>query len=159
MIKAVFLIIMLLTYGYMQNLNIVNHENLTDSFKYSTSINLFIDGDKTTYSKTDAEFESILSCLNDLTNGSHEMPAYGVSLDYETKKAIASGVWLELNFDEYNKVNDLPFTSLLIEVNKDFYAFNLIRKQKGGYTGRCFHLSLNNKNMESLHSLLTSLEK
>lgn len=158
MLKAVCLIIFLLTFSFMQNSNFINHENVIDCFSNVTSINIYIDNEKSSFSKDDDEFSSILSALNSLTNESHEMPAFSVSLDYETKKAIKSGAWLELNFNCNHAVNDMPFSSLLIEVDESFYGFNLIRKYSGKYEGRCFYLNLNDKNMSSLYSILTSLQ-
>ena len=157
MLRAVCLIIILLTCNYMQNLNIINHENIIDCFSHASSINIYIDNEKTTFIKGSDEFINILSALEMLTQDSHEMPAFSVSLDYETKKAIKDGVWLELNYSSKQAVNELPFSSLLIEVNENYYGFNLIRKQNGKYEGRCFYLNLNNKNMSALHSYLISL--
>lgn len=158
MLKAVCLIIFLLTFSFMQNSSFVNHENIIDCFSSVTSINIYIDNEESSFTKNDDEFSIVLSTLTSLTNDSHEMPAFSVSLDYETKRAIKSGVWLELNFDCNHAVNEMPFSSLLIEVDKNFYGFNLIRKYNGKYEGRCFYLNLNDKSMSSLYSALTSIQ-
>ena len=85
----------------------------------------------------------MLNALEDICTGAFDMPAFGVSLDGETREAMKSGYWLELLFDGEHNFNKMNFEALLINVNSDYTGFNIIRKVNGKYEGRCFFLNLN----------------
>lgn len=129
---------------------------LTDKFALATAITIYDNDETFSFSKGDDKFESVLSSLKFITQNSHEMPGFAVSLDNETKQAIQSGRWLELEFKKTQKYNDMPFDSLLIEVSKDYSGFNLIRKTNGKYEGRCFYLNLS-QNMQPLYDTIESI--
>ena len=88
---------------------------------------------------------------------SHQMPAFGVSLDDLTRQEMQTGVWLEFTFDKTCYNSDMPFDSLLINIQNDFTGFNIIRKYQNKYDGRCFYINLIDKNMTNLYNLLSSL--
>lgn len=119
-----------------------NFETITESFDSAVCIYLYVDGEKTTFNKGDQKYEQILNSLKKITDGAYDMPAFGVSLDGETRKSINTGFWIELEFETTLECNGMLFESLLIEVNSGYGGFNLIRKTNGKYDGRCFYLQL-----------------
>lgn len=130
--------------------------SITDYFHFSTSINLFVDGNKQTFEKGDNKYELLLSSLLAITKNALDMPAYAVAENQGTLTQRKKGTWIELEFSSVYEFNELPFDALLIEVNKTFSGFNLIRKQNGKYDGRCFYLRLQN-NMQTLSEAIKSL--
>ena len=67
------------------------------------------------------------------------MPAFGVSLDYETQNELKQGEWLQVNFSFEENANGLLFNSLLFKLDT-VSGFNLIRLHNGKYEGRCIYL-------------------
>lgn len=89
--------------------------------------------------------------LNQMLQDSHTMPAFGVSIHTETLKSIKQGIWLKLQYNGTQSLDDMPFDELLIEVNPEFSGFNIIRGNKGIYDGRCFYIDLIDADMKSLY--------
>ena len=75
-------------------------------------------------------------------------------LDNETREAIKTGLWIELIYSNTQEYNEMPFDTLLIQVEKDYTGFNIIRKHNDKYEGRCFYLALNG-DMSKLYDILT----
>lgn len=92
--------------------------------------------------------------LNQMLQDSHTMPAFGVSIHTETLKAIKHGVWLKLQYNGTQSLDDMPFDELLIEINPEFSGFNIIRGNRGIYEGRCFYIDLDNTTMQSLYDFV-----
>ena len=129
---------------------------LRDCFYDASQVIVSVDGQETALIKGDDKYEEVMGALLEITKNSHEMPAFGVSLDDMTREDKKHGVWVELVFDGAMEHNEMPFEALLIYVNKDYQAFNLVRKNNGKYEGRCFHLSLE-KNMQKLSDTISLL--
>lgn len=140
----------------IQGKNTITYNNLEEVFADSYQIDLLINNEKYEYDNNDQEYYKILVLFDEMLTGSRQVPALGVSLDNETRKAIKNGVWLEFNYDITRYNNDLPFDSLLIEVNQNYGGFNIIRKYNNKYEGRCFYINLeNNSRMNKLYNYLT----
>ena len=97
------------------------------------------------------EVDDLNSVLITMLQDSHTMPAYGVSLHNETIAAVQNGVWLILNFEDENWLDDMNFDQLLINVEPDFSGFNIIRGNNGKYEGRCYYIDLSNTTMKLLY--------
>lgn len=138
--------------GYMR------FDNLTDSFRVANKMIVSFSGTDYVFEKGNDKFEKVILALEKIVVDSHEMPAFGVSLDEETRKEKNKGIWIELLFDSPCKHDGMDFESLLIKVEKEDYAFNLIRKYNGKYEGRCFHLSLASSTKQ-LYDAVESLSK
>ena len=134
-----------------------NYSNIQDCFKDSTKIEVFIDNNSSIYTKNELNFTTILSEFEDMINNSHQMPAFGVSLDDLTRQEMQKGIWIEFTFDKTCYNSDMPFDSLLINIQSDFTGFNIIRKYQNKYDGRCFYIDLIDKDMTNLYNLLSSL--
>ena len=131
---------------------------LNDIIETSESINVYNNGEVTVYGVEDAAYNQIIEGWTVMTKNAHDMPAYGVSLNKETLKAMNSGLWVEFDFGKPTEYNGMPFEKLLVEVNKGFYGFNIIRYTKqNGYDGRCFYIDLVNKDMNDFYNVLVNI--
>ncbi|MBE7088888.1 MAG: hypothetical protein E7370_05185 [Clostridiales bacterium] len=131
---------------------------LLQSFENLQKIEVYNEGNKVEFLNTDKEYKSIVYEWNQLCFDAIKMPAYGVSLNDETEREIKQGVWVNFIFNRKQIVDGMFFEALLVKVEKEWQAFNLIRyNAKTGYNGRCFYLQLNNKNMFNLYNLLINL--
>ena len=131
-------------------------DKLTDSFSVAHKMVVTIESKDYEFEKGNDKFEDALKTLKEITLHSHEMPAFGVSIDEYTRKDRQKGIWMELVFDSPCKHEGMDFDSLLINVTENAYGFNLIRKVNGKYDGRCFYLSLDNST-KPLYTLLNEL--
>ncbi len=118
-------------------------------------ISVYSEGEIFSYKNGEDKFYEIISVWKDTCEKALEMPAYGVSLNGETLKAIKRGVWLEFDFEKLIYYNEMPFERLLIEVVAEYSGFNVIRfTTQNGYDGRCFYLNLGDKNMTELYNVI-----
>lgn len=131
-------------------------DNIQDVFKESCCIEVIIDDSSKEYKKQSQEYNKILDEFQNMIDGSRQMPAFGISLDNETRQALKMGVWLKFSFEFVGCNSDMPFETLLIQVSSDFNGINIIRGYKGVYEGRCFYLDLN-QGMGSLYNMLVQL--
>ena len=99
------------------------------------------------------DVDALNSVFDDMIKDSHAMPAFGVSIHTETLNALQKGVWLKLQYNGTQRVDDMPFDELLIEVNPEFSGFNIIRGNRGIYDGRCFYIGLVD-NMKALYDFI-----
>ncbi len=137
MIKSILCGVLTLTLGVI---NMNTFDNVSYYFSKTTQINIICDNN---YIACDKKLQDVvIDSLQLITTDSHQMPAYGVSIDHETRECMKSGLWLELYFDGEQIFEDMPFERLLISVNPSDMGFNLIRYHDEVYDGRCFHLSL-----------------
>lgn len=124
--------------------------------EYAKSVNVIVDGVTTAYVVGGQKFNEICAAWNNMLFGAHEMPAYGVSLDRETRKAVKSGVWAEFVFDNEFSSNGMPYEKLLVNAQPEWRGFNIIRyTAEHGYDGRCFYYDLVNKDMSLFYDCLT----
>lgn len=106
---------------------------------------------------TQEQYVEYISLFQSILNNSHDMPAFGVSLDQETKKAMQSGTWLQLVYPTTQEVNGLPFDILLIELHPNDSGFNIIRGNNSIYDGRCFYIDLVDTTLASLYEWANNL--
>ena len=122
---------------------------LVDVIRSACGVNVIKDGITQSYESTTNEFVELMQEFVNMTKDSHEMPAFGVSLHDSTVEAMKDGLWIEFVFDRTQIHNGMPFESLLINVEKDWMGFNLIRKYNGRYEGRCYYINLGDGNMSN----------
>ena len=135
----------------------VEVKNWNTIISSADSIVVYTSGEEINFDKTNDDFELIIGEFLEMIDGGHDMPAFGVSLDTETRNAMRGGIWLEFVFEEVQEYNGMPFESLLIELNSEYSGFNLIRKTEGKYEGRCFYINLIDKDMSKLCIIITAL--
>ena len=133
-------------------------EDVHQIFGYAESINVYNDGKSVTYGAGDRQYKEIMRCWNAMIEGAHQMPAFGVSLNGMTTEAMKKNLWMEFDFGKVYECGGMPFEKLLVQVEKNFSGFNLVRyMREAGYEGRCFYLDLVNKNMTDLFNLLQNI--
>ena len=132
-------------------------EQIVDVFDKTESITVTRDGVKERFVCGDATYEIVLENFGKMIKGSRQMPAFGVSLDNETRTAMKSGVWVEFDFGRTLFCNEMPFERLLLQLNENYQGINLARyNAECGYHGRCFYLDLNG-NTNEFYKLIKSL--
>ena len=115
----------------------MNNCDIVEVLDRADSIECWVDNEKHSINK-----DSLMESIELMMNGSHEMPAFGVSLDEETKGKMKAGVWVQFNYDKTCEYNEMRFDSLLIEIRRDDNGFNIIRKYENKYEGRCYYVDL-----------------
>lgn len=124
----------------------------------ASSTIVYCDGEKNNFNREDDKFNEIISNFLKLLENSYEMPAFSVALNEETLQQLSSSLWIEFCFDKTFYHSDMPYTKLLIKVEKDASGFNLIRFH-GTYEGRCYYINLTSSNMTSFYDYLLTLVK
>ena len=135
----------------------VEVENWNSIISSAESVVVYTSGEKINIDRDNESFGLIVDEFLEMIDGGYDMPAFGVSLDTETRNVMSTGLWLEFVFDKTHEYNDMPFESLLIELNPEYSGFNLIRKANGKYEGRCFYISLVDKDMSKLCLMVNSI--
>lgn len=94
--------------------------------------------------------------INLIANG-RQMPAFGVSLDNETRIAMGEGVWVEFDFGKRLWYSQMSFEKLLVQVVSSYSGFNVVRYNSAdGYAGRCYYFALNG-DMREFYNVVTSV--
>lgn len=129
-----------------------------DVFEYAQNIYVYNQGNKCEYASGSDGYKKIMESWNEMLDGAHPMPAFGVSINNLTLKEMQSGVWVEFEFGKEHIVYGMPFERLLINVNETYCGFNIVRyTSEYGYDGRCYYLDLVNKNMSNFYADLMDL--
>ena len=124
-------------------------------FPQAQEIRVYRQGECQSYACGGQKFNEIVTEWNAMTVCALPMPAYGVSINSETERALANGVWVEFCYTEPVVYDDMPFERLLIEVKPEFMGFNAIRyNTQGGYSGRCYYIDLNGNDMHAFYECL-----
>ncbi len=120
-------------------------------------IGVYRDGFALKLSPEQPKFKVVIDGIKDMLADSRQMPAFGVSLDNETRKAVSEGVWVEFDFKEKLSYCGMPFERLLVQVISNYSGFNIIRfNSENGYAGRCYYFDLN-KDMSDFYNIIISL--
>ena len=128
---------------------------LQQIFSQAEEINIYRDGAKETCVAGDEKFEEIMAAWNVMTASSVTMPAFGVSLNEHTAKAVLEGVWAEFCFAGRLESEGMPFERLLIEAKPEYCGFNVNRYlPEYGYQGRCFYIDLRGGTMHNFYDTL-----
>ena len=127
-------------------------ESITE---YADGVIVYVDGNQTAYRVGEERFQEICAEWNGMVSTAHRMPAFGVSLHAETVNALKVGVWAEFTFPQTFSTDGMHYQKLLVSVNPEWRAFNIIRySAERGYDGRCFHLDLGGKSMQSFYNCI-----
>lgn len=132
--------------------------NLSNIVESAESINVYNDGNIISFTEKEKTFDVLVEGWQDLLDNSHEMPAFGVSLNRHTTEEMKKGLWVEFVFEKQIFYNEMPFEKLLVKVEKLWQGFNIIRyNASGGYDGRCYYVDLVGKNMSVFYDILINL--
>ncbi len=131
---------------------------LNEIIESSDSINVYNNGETFVYRQQDAPYSQIIDGWTTMTDGVHEMPAFGVSLNKQTVEAMNDGLWVEFVFDKQYTHSGMSFEKLLVNVEKEWQGFNIIRyNADDGYSGRCYYYDLVGKDMSQFYDILANL--
>lgn len=107
------------------------------------TIGIYHDGSSVRLLPAQMSFKLVLNGFKNLLANARQMPAFGVSLDKETRTAMSEGLWVEFDFGKKLNYGEMNFERLLLQVISDHSGFNLIRyNSEEGYEGRCFYFSI-----------------
>lgn len=140
-------------FGLGGSFSIVNLEHFYSGVIF---LNAYVDGKVKTYNKDSKEYDLILEEFKYVCDNAYETPAFGVSLNAETIKAMKNDIWLELVYDKTYEHNGMPFEKLLINLMVNVGGVNLIRAYDGKYDGRCYYLNFKNCNLDNLYLIITN---
>lgn len=102
-------------------------------------------------------YKLVINAFINLIAGGRQMPAFGVSLDGETRTAMREGVWIEFDFGKQLWYSQMHFEKLLVQVVSSYSGFNIVRYNSAeGYAGRCYYFALNG-DMSELYNIVTSV--
>ena len=140
------------------NSNMCISAELVEAFDCAEKINVYNEGKMSVYGTDNTSFNEIIIGWKSMLDGAYTMPAFGVSLDAETREALNEGLWVEFEFNRVMEYSQMTFKKLLVRVERSFSGFNLIRyTEDRGYYGRCFYYNLGNKNMSDFYDILLNL--
>ena len=94
-------------------------ENVT---QYASSVNVYVDGETSIYPVGCEKFNDICAQWNNMLEGAHQMPAFGVSLHDETIREMKKGVWAEFVLDGQYSSDGMTYEKLLVAVHPDWCA-------------------------------------
>lgn len=102
-------------------------------------------------------FKLIINGFKTLLSNARHMPAFGVSLDGDTRTAMREGLWVEFDFGKKLWYSQMSFEKLLVQVVSSHSGFNIIRyNSTDGYAGRCYYFALNG-DMSQFYDVLQSV--
>lgn len=112
-------------------------------FEEVESIEIYNNGAGTQLLPSQMGFKLVINGFKNLLANAREMPAFSVSLDKETRKAMCEGLWVEFDFGKRIIYAEMPFEKLLVNVVSSHSGFNLIRyNSNNGYAGRCYYFDI-----------------
>ena len=144
-----------LTLSFIFNIN-TSQEYLSIKKYFSRANDITIVCDNIYYNCDNYMEEKITNTMYDVCKDSHDIPALSISIHEETMKNLQQNMWLIFKYSKTQYHSEIPFDELLIEVNPNYYGFNIIRKYRGKYEGRCFYITLNN-DMRKLYDCINTL--
>lgn len=126
-----------------------DYSSITEVVLSADNIQVYMDGNQ-----KDIDKDQINNLIEQMMKDCRQMPAFGVALDNEVKTARNNGVWIELEYNQKQIYDEMPFDKLLIEVGQDYSGFNIMRHHDGEYEGRCYYVDLVNNNMSTLYDYI-----
>ena len=132
-------------------------EEVFEIIPQAKSVAVYLDGAKSEFPAGSTEFAAIVSGWTKMTEGAHQMPAFGVSIDKLTREEMKSGKWVEFCFSSVRHSNGLPFDALLLTVRTEYRGVNLVRNWEGLYQGRCIYVDLDGGDMSALADALDNI--
>lgn len=121
------------------------------------TINIYDNGSPVRLLPAQMGYKLVLNGFKNLLGNARRMPAFGVSLDNETRAAMGEGLWVEFDFGKPLIYAEMPFEKLLMQVISSHSGFNLIRyNSEGGYAGRCYYFDTDG-NLSEFYDILKSV--
>ena len=130
---------------------------IQEIFDEVQSIGIFNNGAVNQLLPSQMGYTLVINGFKNLLSNARRMPAFGVSLDKDTREAMAEGLWVEFDFGKKITYAEMDFEKLLMQVVASHSGFNLIRyNSKDGYVGRCYYFDLGGT-MNDFYDILISV--
>lgn len=126
-----------------------------DVMPFVSSTSLLVDGNEIVL--TEEEQCGLEEQVHLMLQNAHTLPAYGVITHEMFQEQILQGRYISLKFDNVLELSGLPFDELMIKVDQDAQAFDLMRGMKGIFQGRCVHIDLMGSDMKALSTYVDEL--
>lgn len=131
--------------------------NIQQIFEEVEAVTIYDDGSAVRLLPAQMGFKLVINAFKNILGEARPMPAFGVSLDGETRAAMKKGLWVEFDFEKRVVYSEMPFEKLLMQVNSPHSGFNLIRyNSSNGYAGRCYYFDINGT-LSDFYDLLKSV--
>ena len=125
---------------------------ISDVFDQAESITIYRNGNVTRYLPSQMSYKLVINGFKNMLAGARPMPAFGVSIDGETRTAMMSGTWVQFEFGKPMVYEEMTFEKLLVRVVAEYSGFNIVRYNSGsGYDGRCYYFDINGNMGEFLN--------
>lgn len=132
-------------------------ENIEQAFPEADEIYVFREGQVVRCAQGGVDYAQIMAVWQNTLTGCRQMPAFGVSLNDMTVKAMQKGVWIEFRYGDVCECQGMGFERLAINVVSSFKGFNIVRYCDGVYEGRCYYLDLDDKDMSEVYNCLIKI--
>lgn len=120
-------------------------------------IAIYHDGSTVNLLPAQMGYKLIINGFKNLLANARQMPAFGVSLDNETRNAMGEGLWVEFDFGKKLWYSQMSFERLLVQIISSNSGFNIIRYNAGdGYAGRCYYFALDG-DMSQFYDIVKSV--
>lgn len=130
---------------------------IQEIFDEVEAVNVYRNGSTIQSLPSQMSYKLIINGFKHLLEGARQMPAFGVSIDSETRNAVKRGTWVEFEFGKTLCYSDMYFEKLLVQVIADYSGFNIIRYNSNeGYAGRCFYFDIP-QNMSAFYDILQTV--
>lgn len=120
-------------------------------------IDIYYNGSNTKLLPAQTGYKLVIDAFISMLADGRQMPAFGVSLDNETRKVMKEGLWVEFDFGKKLWYSEMSFEKLLVQVVASYSGLNIIRYNSDeGYFGRCYYFALSG-NMSEFYDILKSI--
>ncbi len=129
-------------------------ENIEQAFPEADEIYVYREGQVIRCAQGGDEYDRIMAVWQSTLEECRQMPAFGVSLNDMTVKAMQKGVWIEFRYSGVCECQGMGFERLAVNVVGSFKGFNIVRYCDGLYEGRCYYVDLVRGDMSEVYDCL-----
>ena len=100
---------------------------IQEIFDQVESITVYDNGSSVQLLPAQMSYKLVINGFKNLLANARRMPAFGVSLDNDTRQAMTEGIWVEFDFGKTIYYAEMSFERLLMQAVASHSGFNLIR--------------------------------
>lgn len=123
-------------------MSVIKYNNVQDAIMNADSVTICFSSKEYTIVKDSFQYEMGMNFIENILDGSHQVPAIGVAINDEIIAEKENKEWVEFSFNKRCECDGMVFDALLIFLEKDMGGMNVFRKIDGKYDGRCFYINL-----------------
>ena len=128
--------------GVLCFMNVVKYDNIQGAIMNADKIIFHTTNKEYVLNKDSFQYELGLNFIENILEGSYQMPALGVALNDEVVEEKKAKDWVEFVFNERCECGGMFFDKLLVFIENDMGGVNVFREVDGRYEGRCFYINL-----------------